>query len=126
MFANKKRVRGLVSRSRKAERQTLESLRHGRVEQEPSVTDRLLAVMEHVLNGETIGGVTWVAKTLTDRGRGSQESEFGADFVAVFKASLGDFNVAKGFLGHSWLLEPSHSFPTAEVARFRRQCHRTT
>ncbi len=73
MFTNKKLVRGLVTRIRRAEKETLEALGRGRIQQEPAVTDRLLGIMEHVLNRETIGGVTWTAKTLTDRGRGSQE-----------------------------------------------------
>jgi len=124
VFANKKLVSGLVSRIRKVERETLAILRLGRVEQEPALTDRLLGVMEHVLNGETIGGVTWVAKTLTDRGRGSQESEFGADFLAVFRASLSDFNIAKGFLGQSKLIEPSQSLSSSEAERLRTQCER--
>jgi hypothetical protein len=68
VFANKKLIRGLVTRIRRAERETLESLRFERIEQEPALTDRLLGVMEHVLNGQSIGGITWTAKSLTDRG----------------------------------------------------------
>lgn len=122
MFANKKLVRGLVTKIRGVERQTLDALRAGRVEQEPALTDRLLGVMEHVLDGQTIGGVVWTAKTLTDRGKGSQESEFGADFMAVFRASLPDLNVAKGFLAQSKLVEPGQSFSAAEATRLRAQC----
>lgn len=124
MFATKKLVRGLVAKIRKVERETLDALRSGRVEQEPALTDRLLGVMEHVLNNETIGGVTWRVKTLTDRGRGAQETEFGADFLAAFQAQLEDFNVAKGFLGQSKLIEPSQSFARAEVDHLKRQCER--
>jgi hypothetical protein len=80
--------------------------------------------MEHALNRQTIGGVYWYVKTLTDRGRGSQESEFGADFLASFQVSLQDFNVAKGFLGQSKLVEPSQSFSRDEVTRLRAQCDR--
>jgi hypothetical protein len=124
MFTNRKLVSGLVAKIRKVERQTLESLRAQRVEQEPAVTDRLLGVMEHVLNRELIGGVVWTAKTLTDRGRGSQESEFGADFMAVFRASLPDFNVAKGFLAQSKLLEPGQAFSSAEAKNLKTQCEK--
>lgn len=80
--------------------------------------------MEHVLNNETIGGVLWTAKTLTDRGRGAQEAEFGADFLAVFQARLGDFNVAKGFLGQSKLVEPSQGYSHSEVTKLKQQCER--
>jgi hypothetical protein len=78
--------------------------------------------MEHVLNGQSIGGITWTAKSLTDRGRGSQESEFGADFMAVFRVDLRDFTIAKGFLGQSKLVEPMDSFPSAEASRLKLQC----
>lgn len=122
MFLNKKLVRGLVTKIRKAERQTLDALRDGRVQQEPAVTDRLLGVMEHVLNGQSIGGVVWTAKTLTDRGKGSQESKFGADFLAVFRVSLPDFNVTKGFLGQAKLVEPGQSFSAAEADVLKSQC----
>lgn len=124
MFSNKKLVRSLVAKMRKVERDTLDSLRAGRVEQEPAVTDRLLGVLEHVLNRQMIGGVTWTAKTLTDRGRGSQESQFGADFMAVFRASLPDFEVAKGFLAQSKLLEPGESFSSTEAKKLKDQCER--
>ncbi len=124
MFANKKLIRGLVTRIRRAERETLESLRSRRIEQEPALTDRLLGVMEHVLNGQSIGGITWTAKSLTDRGRGSQESEFGADFMAVFRVDLRDFTIAKGFLGQAKLVEPMDGFPSAEASRLKTQCEK--
>ena len=122
VFSNKKLVRGLVTKIRKAERLSLEALQRGRVEHEPAFTDRLLGSMEHVLNGARIGGVSWTAKTLTDRGANSQESEFGADFMAVFQASLPDFAIAKGFLAQSKLLEPGQSFAPAEAHRLKAQC----
>jgi len=124
VFVNKKLVRGLVKRISRAEIETLESLRFKRIEQEPALTDRLLGVMEHVLNGQSIGGITWTAKSLTDRGRGSQESEFGADFMAVFRVDLSDFTIAKGFLGQAKLVEPTDSFPSAEASRLKLQCEK--
>ena len=124
MFSNKKLVRGLVAAIRKVEDTTLDLLRIGQIEQEPAVTDRLLAVMEHVINGKMIGGVKWTAKTLTDRGKGSQESTYGADFMAVFRASLPDFNVTKGFLAQSKLVEPGDSFTSAESKSLKAQCEK--
>ncbi len=41
----------------KIEKETLDVLRNGRVEQEQAMTDRLLGVMDYVLNGETTAGV---------------------------------------------------------------------
>ncbi len=122
MFTNKKLIAGLVSRVRKAERQTLEALAAGRVEQEPALTDRLLGVMEHTLDGQYIAGINWTAKTLTDRGRGSQESEFGADFMAVFRVSIPGFEVAKGFMAQSKLLEPNDYFAPSDSRKLKQQC----
>lgn len=65
-----------------------------------------------------------MAKTLTDRGPGSQESQFGADFMAVFRASLPDFEVAKGFLAQSKLIEPGETFTTADAKKLKQQCEK--
>ena len=124
MFANTKLISSLVSKIGKIEKETLTALRDGRVEQEQAITDRLLGVMEHVLNGETIAGVKWTVKTLTDRGRGSQESEFGADFLAALELSLDGYQVAKGFLAQSKLVEPSQAFGSNEVKRLKEQCEK--
>jgi hypothetical protein len=124
VFRNKKLVRGLVAKIRKAERLCLEALQNGRIEHEPTLTDRLLGSMELALNGERIGGVRWAAKTLTDRTTNSQESEFGADFMAVFQASPPDFEIAKGFLAQGKRLEPGQSFARAEARRLKDQCEK--
>ncbi|MBI1303245.1 MAG: hypothetical protein GC172_05605 [Phycisphaera sp.] len=124
MFTNTKLVSGLVSKIRNVEKQTLEALAARRVEQEPAVTDRLLGVMEQTLNDQNIGGITWTAKTLTDRGRGSQEAKFGADFMAVFRVSIPGFEVAKGFMAQSKLLEPSDNFSRSDSKALRQQCER--
>jgi hypothetical protein len=58
---------------------TVEALVEGRVEQEPAFTDRMLGRIETAMEGYVTKGVRWTAKTLTDRGRNSQEREFGAD-----------------------------------------------
>lgn len=124
MFKNEKLVRGLVMRIRQAERITLAGLQYGHIEQEPAFTDRLLGAMSHALDSVRVGGVTWTAKTLTDRGPGSQEREFGADFISVFRATLDDYRVAKGFLVQSKLIEPTTAFPAAEASRLKAQCQR--
>lgn len=122
MFSNQRLVNSLVKKIRQVERETLDALRDGRVEQEPAVTDRLLGSMEHVLNGKRVAGVRWTVKTLTDRGRGSQESVFGADFMAALELSLDGYEVAKGFLAQSKLIEPSQTFSKKEVTRLKHQC----
>lgn len=124
MFKNQKLVRGVTSRINKAATNTLDALSGGRAQLEPQVTDRLLGAIEQELNGKSIGGVLWVAKTLTDRVKNSQESEFGADFMGVLSLDLNDFQVQKGFLSQAKLVEPSQSFPSAESVRLKDQCEK--
>ena len=122
MFTNKRLVNSLVKKIGQVELETLDALREGRVEQEPALTDRLLGSMEGVLNNKRVAGVKWTVKTLTDRGGGSQESVFGADFMAALELSLDGYNVRKGFLVQSKLVEPSQNFSQAEFARLKDQC----
>ncbi|MEH2133816.1 MAG: hypothetical protein V7K86_25040 [Nostoc sp.] len=124
MFANKKLIANLVSHIGKVEKKTLEAMRDGRIEQEPAITDRLLGVMEHVLNDKTTTGVRWTVKTLTDRGRGSQENEFGADFLAALELELEGYRIAKGFLAQSKRIEPSQTFSREEFYRLQEQCRK--
>lgn len=99
----------------------VEALRQGRVEQEPAMTDRLLGGIEESLQGRTAHGITWSAKTLTDRGRGAQERRFGADFMGVLNIDLPDYRVAKGFLAQAKLVRTDRSIDRAELDR---QCER--
>lgn len=124
MFNNTKLARGLVTKIKRAESETLKALQQRRVEHEPAFTDRLLGAMEHVLNRATVAGIVWTAKTLTDRGAGSQEAEFGADFMTVFQLSLKDFSVSKGFLAQAKLVEPTDSFSNSESDRLKSQCEK--
>ena len=124
MFANQRLVNSLIKKIGQVERETLDALRDGRVEQEPALTDRLLGSMEHVLNGKRVAGVRWTVKTLTDRGRGSQESIFGADFMAALELSLDGYQVAKGFLAQSKLVEPSQTFSKEGVTDLKKQCEK--
>jgi hypothetical protein len=122
VFANRKLIKDLVRKISIVERDTLNALAEGRVEHEPAFTDRLLGAMEYVLNGVTVAGVQWTVKTLTANVRGSQESEFGADFLAALELSVDGFQVAKGFLAQSKLVEPSDTFSSKEASRLKKQC----
>ena len=95
--------------------------RGGRVEQEPAITDRMLAGIETSLDGVEIGGIRWTAKTLTDRGRGSQESRYGADFLGVLSIDLPDFKVSKGFLAQAKLAK---HFNSTEIHSLKTQCEK--
>lgn len=100
----------------------IESLRDGAVEQEPAFTDRMLGRMEQAVEDFRSQGIRWRAKTLTDRGRGSQESQFGADFAGVVEISLPEYQVRKGFLSQAKLLEHGELLTGTEMARLRAQC----
>jgi hypothetical protein len=78
--------------------------------------------MQYLLNGQTISGVRWRAKTLTDRRRGSQESNYGADFLATLELDLQGYQVKKGFLAQAKLIEPSESFGNTNFTKMREQC----
>lgn len=124
MFNNQKLVNQLLRKIAEAEKKTLADLISGRTEQEPAVTDRLLGVMQDLLNRKTIAGVRWYAKTLTDRGRGSQESNYGADFLAALEVDIQGYQVKKGFLVQSKLIEPSESFSSNNFDKMRIQCEK--
>ena len=78
---------------RDAAEHTLEDYRAGLITQEPHFTDRMLGGIREAMNGFEIRGVTWRATTLGDRGPGSPESRYGADFVGILEIDLPDFQV---------------------------------
>jgi hypothetical protein len=100
------------------------AIRDGRIEQEPAITDRLLGRIEAHMDGFETNGMRWSAKTLTDRGRGAQESRYGADFIGVLEVNVPSFRVRKGFLAQAKLVEPSESFSSGEWDRLSGQCRR--
>ncbi len=101
---------------------TIEALNTRRVEQEPQFTDRMIGRIEQALEEYQIKGVIWRAKTLTDRGRGAQESIYGADFMGVLDISIEGYSVRKGFLAQAKLIEPNSNISPQEYARMRDQC----
>lgn len=98
---------------------SVSALREGRVEHEPAMTDRMLGAIEESLTDFRVKGIRWRAKTLTDRGRGSQESEYGADFMGVLNITLPEFTVSKGFLAQAKLVRNESS---GDVKELKRQC----
>lgn len=98
-------------------------LREGRVEQEHQLTDRLLGAIQQAMSDYQINhSVRWTAKTLTDKGRGSQEKIYGPDFVGVLEIALGDYVVTKGFLAQSKLLRSEDGMDSGEYRRMQAQC----
>lgn len=107
-----------------AANRTTEALTNHRVEQEPAFTDRMLANIEREMDGFQSRGIRWTAKTLTDRGKGSQEKQFGADFVGVLNIRLADYALSKGFLAQSKLIEHAGAMPQRDFRRMQEQCRK--
>ena len=105
-------IAGAIDRS-------VDALREGRVEHEPAMTDRMLGAIEESLRDYQTKGIRWTAKTLTDRGRGSQESRYGADFMGVLNIVLPEFAVSKGFLAQAKLVRNGSS---GDIRELRLQC----
>ncbi|MGE4182763.1 MAG: hypothetical protein AB7J34_23300 [Limisphaerales bacterium] len=114
-------VRDAAQRIAGAIDHSVEALAQGRVEHEPAMTDRMLGAIEESLVDYQNRGLRWTAKTLTDRGRGSQESKYGADFLGVLSIALPDFTVSKGFLAQAKLVRGNSS---GEVKELKRQCEK--
>lgn len=114
-------IRNAARRIARAADAAVADLREGLVEQEPQLTDRMLGRIMESINGYQSKGVRWTAKTLTDRGRGAQESRFGADFVGVLDIDLPEFKVKKGFLAQAKLLR-SGGMSKVEFNRMLPQC----
>ena len=74
-------IRESARRVARAANETLPTLKDGRIEQEPAFTDRMLGRIEYSMERCRTKNLRWTAKTLTDRGRNSQESRYGADFM---------------------------------------------
>jgi len=115
-------IRAAAAHLANAGNRAVRALADGRVEQEPAFTDRMLGHIEEAMNGYTTKGVRWTAKTLTDRGRNSQEGKFGADFAGVLDIDLEDFKVKKGFLAQGKRVEPHDPVPISEIRRMVAQC----
>ncbi|MEQ9567625.1 MAG: hypothetical protein RLN85_17770, partial [Pseudomonadales bacterium] len=120
VLRHRRAVRAVARRIDSAINLSLNALREGRVEQEPAMTDRMLGAIEQKVQGD-ICGIKWSAKTLTDRGTGSQESEFGADFMGVLQIDLPDYKVSKGFLAQAKM---SNRSSKSDLAGVKRQCEK--
>jgi hypothetical protein len=114
-------IRSSVRRIAAAADSAVEDLRTDLVEQEHHLTDRLLGRISQAVEGYRVKGVTWKAKTLTDKGPGAQEKQYGADFVGVLEIELPEYKVKKGFLAQSKLT--SNGFMNRrEFQRMVEQC----
>lgn len=105
-----------------AAHKVVDDFRVGKVEQEPAFTDRMLGRIEQAIEGSSIKGINWSAKTLTDRGRNAQENKYGADFLGVLDIDLKNYSVKKGFLAQSKLIKAGGLISKSEFERMQNQC----
>ncbi len=115
------RVRASASIVEEAVDEVHGALLDGRIEQEPDFTSRMLQSIELAVNGRTVNGLRWSAKVLTDRGPGSQEKQYGADFIGVLEIAVPGYRVRKGFLAQA-KLSKSSNMSRAEFDRMIDQC----
>jgi hypothetical protein len=80
----------------------------------------MLGRIEAAMENFKINGLVWKAKTLTDRGRHAQESEFGADFLGTLDIDLNGYKTKKGFLAQAKF---TRSLNAAELSRLQTQCN---
>jgi hypothetical protein len=121
MLAYYQAVRGAATRIAGAINHATEAFRQGRIEHEPAMTDRMLGAIEESLSNFHYKGISWRAKTLTDRGAGSQEAKYGADFMGVLDIALPNFSVTKGFLAQAKLIRNGNS---GDLTELKRQCEK--
>lgn len=114
-------VRKAAKHIAKAIDHSVGALNEGRVEHEPAMTDRMLSAIEVSLSSLSTPGIRWSAKTLTDRGAGSQESKYGADFMGVLHVSLPELKVTKGFLAQAKLVRGNSS---GDLKELKVQCEK--
>lgn len=96
-------------------------LREQLIEHEPAMTDRMLGRIVQALEGARINGIIWKAKTLTDRGTGSQESRVGADFMGVLEVATPGYFIKKGFLAQAKMIRRNGFLDTRDLVE---QCER--
>lgn len=82
-----------------AEANAIKGILEGKLETEPSITDRFVQGVEDIVNESGVfEGIRFHARTLRDRGPNAPEHEFGADLCGVLRVDLPKFQQSKGFL----------------------------
>jgi hypothetical protein len=122
MFKNKKLASAFSRKISSAARLAIEDMAQGRAQQEPAITDRLIAYIQSEMRRSQKSPFTWNAMTLTDRGRNSQEKKYGADFVGSLEINLDGFHARKGFLAQAKKVEPNDSYSKSEFDKLVSQC----
>jgi hypothetical protein len=122
MIRDRRIIRQAAARIAQAANRTHDDLQNDLVEQEAPFTERLLTRIQDAIDGFETKGITWRAKTLTDRGPRAQEAEFGADFVGVLEIRITDYSVEKGFLAQAKMVDSDWEMSNREFKRLKAQC----
>lgn len=95
-------MRRIMTAVESAEHVATRGLDEGRIETEPTLTDRFLGALEEAFgNGIEADGYFMRVRTLRDRGPNAPEREFGADIVSVLRVALPEYEISKGFLAQA-------------------------
>jgi hypothetical protein len=124
MIKTYRTIRRIANLIDKSANRTVEDLIEGRVQQEPSFTERMIIRISDAVNGYIHNNIRWQAVTLTDRGPNAQEKRYGADFVGVLQINLPEFNTSKGFLAQAKLLKKYEFMKKSEIKKMLDQCNK--
>ncbi|WJG22002.1 hypothetical protein [Vibrio furnissii] len=93
-----------------------------RYAQESAYVDALIGRLDGVLDfGEGNGSIEFTPTVVADRGPGSAESLYGADFSIVFKSQNVEVPISKAILAQA-KNDDVDTMPKEEVTRLREQC----
>ena len=123
MFKTSKLKNDLSRMIATAAKKTINDYINGWVQQEPSITDRLIVNIQNILEKRN-SGVIWKAMTLTDRGANSQEKNYGADLLGIVKIKIDNFEIEKGFLAQAKRIEPNNNISQKEYDKLSLQCNK--
>ncbi len=95
-------IQRVVSTLEVAERITARSFAEGRIETEPTFTDRFLGAVEMAFgDGVRVRDFRFRVRTLRDRGPNAPEHDFGADLCCVLDIDIRNYKLSKGFLAQA-------------------------
>lgn len=117
-------VQTSAKKIKRASNCVIDAYRRKLVEDENSITNRLLQAVSDELDGKTIKGVKWEAKTLKAGKNNKQESKYGADFIGELEIKLAGYSVNKGFLAQAKMLEPEDPISKIAFPRLLDQCEK--
>ncbi len=107
-----------------AVKDTMAEYKAGHHTQEEAITGVLLGSIRSALNDLDTPGLTWSASTLTNRGRGAEEKEYGADVLIHVKMQTPTDSYSKGVLVQAKRVEPDVNMWGRDHEELVDQCRR--